>query len=268
MLRVATWNVWWRFGPWWARQPALAATLAALQADVIGLQEVWAEEDGANQAAILAQRLGYHHVNGDLRFWEGVAFTNAILSRWPVAASGSERLPGRDGKPGHRQAVWAAIDAPAPVGRLVVVTTHLDWQFDLSATRVSQATAVARLVDSLRNDPATGFPTVLLGDLNATPDSDEVRLLTGASAPPVPGLVFTDAWPAAGNAGPGWTWDGTNPYLADATWPNRRIDYVLVSWPRPKPVGSVAQCRLAGQDPVDGVVPSDHAAVVADLRTA
>ena len=108
---------------------------------------------------------------------------------------------------------------------------------------------------------------MLTGDLNAQPDADEVRLLTGASAPAVPGLVFTDAWAAGGDGSPGHTWDRRNPHLADATWPQRRLDYVLVSWPRPKPLGSVARCWLAGVEPVEGVVASDHHAVVADLRT-
>jgi cation transport ATPase len=31
-----TWNVWWRFGPWERRQAAIAATLEALDADVVG----------------------------------------------------------------------------------------------------------------------------------------------------------------------------------------------------------------------------------------
>jgi endonuclease/exonuclease/phosphatase family metal-dependent hydrolase len=76
--------------------------------------------------------------------------------------------------------------------------------------------------------------------------------------------VFTDAWAVRGE-GRGCTFSEHNPHLANATWPNRRIDYVLVSWPRPKPRGSVRSCRLAGIEPVDGVVASDHYAVVAEL---
>jgi len=38
-----------------------------------------------------------------------------------------------------------------------------------------------------------------------------------------------------------------------------------VSWPRPKPLGNPRRAWLAGVDPVDGVWPSDHAAVVVDL---
>ena len=56
-LRVATWNVWWRFGPWEERQPAVAETLRRIDADVIALQEVWNAHDGVGQPAALAGAL-------------------------------------------------------------------------------------------------------------------------------------------------------------------------------------------------------------------
>lgn len=42
MMRVATWNLWWRFGPWEQRRNAVLAVLRDAEPDVIGLQEVWA----------------------------------------------------------------------------------------------------------------------------------------------------------------------------------------------------------------------------------
>jgi endonuclease/exonuclease/phosphatase family metal-dependent hydrolase len=265
VLRVMTWNLWWRFGPWWPRQRAIGEVIVAEGADVIGLQEVWVEEDGANQADVLARKVGYHHAVGPLRFRDGVAMTNAVLSRWPIRRRICRPLPGPDGQPSFRSVLAAEIDAP--VGRLLFVTTHLDWAFDASATRVAQARAVAELVAECRNDPGSGYPAVLTGDLNAVPHADEIRGLTGATAPLAGGLVFTDAWSVAGGSDPGNTWDGDNPHLAGATWPNRRLDYVMVSWPRPKPSGTVAGVHLAGREPIGGVVPSDHYAVVADLVT-
>ena len=56
-LRVATWNVWWRFGPWEERQPAIAETLRRIDADVIALQEVWDVDDGPGQSEALADAL-------------------------------------------------------------------------------------------------------------------------------------------------------------------------------------------------------------------
>lgn len=260
-----TWNLWWRFGPWWPRQAAIAEVLAAEGADLIGLNEVWVEEGGANQAQILGRRLGFHVTHGELSFHDGLAFTNAILSRWPIERTTCATLPDATGAPSHRQAVAAHV--AAPWGRTLVVATHLDWHFDASPTRQVQVAAVCRLVAEERPDPRSGFPAILTGDLNACPHADEVRMLTGARAVPVPGLTFVDAWEVAGAGAAGHTWSGANPHLADAAYPNRRLDYVLVSWPRPKPLGSVSAVHLAGTEAIGGVVPSDHFAVVADLRT-
>jgi hypothetical protein len=63
------------------------------------------------------------------------------------------------------------------------------------------------------------------------------------------------------------TWSSENPHVAWSAWPNRRLDYLLVSWPRPRPAGNPLRCWLAGTKPVGGVQPSDHYAVVADFET-
>lgn len=60
-------------------------------------------------------------------------------------------------------------------------------------------------------------------------------------------------WP---DGSTGHTWSSDNEYLAEASWPNRRLDYVLVSWPRPDGFGTPTACWLAGTEPVDGVQPS------------
>ena len=107
---------------------------------------------------------------------------------------------------------------------------------------------------------------MLAGDLNAVPWSDEVRGLTGASTPLVDGLVFVDAWEAAGHTERGDTWSSANPLVPKrAVYPDRRLDYVMVSWPRRRNAGHVAACHLSGTEPVEGTWPSDHYAVVADI---
>src|SRR5438552_1836386 len=55
-VRVLTWNLWGRFGPWLPRKEAIAATLADVGPDLCGLQEVWSA-GGQNLAADLAERL-------------------------------------------------------------------------------------------------------------------------------------------------------------------------------------------------------------------
>jgi endonuclease/exonuclease/phosphatase family metal-dependent hydrolase len=264
-LRVITWNVWWRFGPWEQRQAAIEATLAEAAADVICLQETWVDPDGRAQAVELGERLGLHAVHGGPVATDGPAIANAVLARWPIVDHEVALLPDADGAPSRRHAVLAHIRAP--FGPLRVVSTHLHHPLTASPTRVAQAAAVAELVARHRGDAERDYPVIVGGDLNSVPYSDEIRSLTGAAAVAVPGLAFTDCWDHAGDGGPGLTWTTANPYLADATVPNRRIDYLLVSWPRPKPLGNPTRCWVVGADPVGGVQASDHYGVAADLVT-
>ena len=126
-----------------------------------------------------------------------------LLSTWPVADRGERPLPDAAGREGHRRALWGRLSAP--FGELPVICTHLAYRFDESEVRQTQVRALAELAAGLRADPSETPPVVLCGDLNAVPDSDEIRLLTGRSAPTVPGLVFNDCWPQVRND-PGHTW--------------------------------------------------------------
>jgi endonuclease/exonuclease/phosphatase family metal-dependent hydrolase len=229
------------------------------------LQEVWVD-DGDDLATVIADELGYHTVRTD-PVGDDVAFANALLSRWPLERVADEPLPRRDGRPGHRRVVAAAADTPW--GAWPVASTHLDYRFDDSLTRQRQARRLLELAARWRGDPETDLPLVLAGDMNAVADSDEIRLLTGR-VDGVAGIVMSDAWELCGD-GPGVTWQRENPYVADSEWPERRIDYVMVSWPRPKPVGNPVRAWRAGIAPVDidgeAVWASDHAAVVVELVT-
>src|SRR5215213_2934860 len=82
MIRVATWNVWGRFGPWEERWPAIVAELRALDLDVIALQETWREEE-RTQAQLLADELASPHwAHEDVEQVGGIA----IVSRLPLMA--------------------------------------------------------------------------------------------------------------------------------------------------------------------------------------
>ena len=259
-LRVLSWNLWWRFGPWEARQPAIAATLRRIDPDVAGLQEVWDVAGGHGQAAALADELGFHHVYAEGFDAGDAKFGNAILSRWPIVASERRELPTTPETNEFRVALRAEVDGPR--GRFQVTTTHLNWRFDESHVRQLQVRALAELVAEGR---VSGYPPIVCGDFNADPLSDEIRMMTGRATIPVPRLVFLDAWEVAGE-GPGITWCNDNPYAVHDLEPDRRIDYVFVGWPKERGAGHVVAARVEGVDPVDGVHPSDHYAVLAELR--
>ncbi len=263
-----TWNLWWKFGPWLERQPAIVAELARVDADIVTLQEVWADETG-DQARQLAEQLGYHLIRSRTSEGQPQTFGNAILSRRPLTLVEQLQLPDIDARPTSRTALIATIDDDP--GHRLLVTTHLAWQYHASATRQVQLQAIVDAVDRHRRRPDSDEPrpVILTGDLNGTPASQEVRRLTGLEPGYHRELIFIDSW-AAVRDDLGHTWSRDNPNAAEASWPRRRLDYVLVSWPRTKPFCSPVSAELAGTEPVetDGVppmVPSDHYAVVAEL---
>lgn len=270
-MRVVTWNLWWRFGPWEERRKAILTVLSDVQPDVIGLQEVWAC-GGENLAQWLASHLDMYWTWAPSRAperWQRrlgdstVDIGNAVLSRWPIAEHDVAQLPARQGDDDGRLALYARIDAPTH--QVPFFTTHLSSAIDASAIRCQQVEVLARFVAS--HSQGTDFPPIITGDFNAFPDSDEVRQFGGyKTAPAVPGQVFLDAWEYADPAQPSATWNADNPYVAAGFEPSVRVDYIHMGPPGPDGLGSVAAVRRVGDIPVDGVWPSDHAAVLAHLR--
>lgn len=270
-MRVLTWNLWWRFCGWEDRLAAIRSVLTDINPDICTLQEVWGTPSD-NQAAILAEHLGmtwtwsaspdpsaFRRRTGEHDVDIGVA----VLSRWPIRRTAELVLSANGAGDRSRTVLHASIDAPQ--GPVPVFTTHLASSPHLSATRCAHVAELAAFVA----EHAVGHdhPPIVSGDLNAEPDSDEVRLLGGhKTAPSVPGLVLIDVWRYADPPAPGWTWDRRNPHVAATRSFDARIDYVMVGVPGPGTRGAVESVTLAGHGPVQGVWPSDHLAVVADLR--
>jgi endonuclease/exonuclease/phosphatase family metal-dependent hydrolase len=262
-MRLLTWNLWWQFGPWRDRQPAILGELRAVDPDLALIQEVWADDEG-DQAEILGAALGLHVARTRQPEGEPQRFGNAVLSRWPVQVLEQITLSGLGGEPSHRSAL--AVSVASPWGQWVVIVTHLAWQYDQSTLRQRQLGEIVELAARYRGDVEVDPPVILGGDFNAVPESDEIRRLTGLSAPYVDGLVFTDSWAAVGT-GAGHTWTRQNPHAAEAVWPRRRLDYVFVSWPRSKPLGNPLSASLIGVEPRAGQVGSDHYGVLVELCT-
>jgi endonuclease/exonuclease/phosphatase family metal-dependent hydrolase len=181
LLRVMTWNLWWRFGSWRTRLVGILAVLHAQRPDIIGLQEVW--DDGrSNLAAKLSDDLGYFYSwspapNTDR--WRGrpiepgVKVGNAILSRWPITSEAQRRLPEGDIDEG-RTALFASIDVRGV--QVPFFTTQFNSAPDQSSLRCEQVSALASFV---AEDRTNEFPAIVTGDLNAEPDPDEIRMLCG-----------------------------------------------------------------------------------------
>ena len=260
-MRVMTWNVWGRFGPWERRTAGILNVIADVMPDVVLLQESWVDAAGVQQCTVLGEALGMNHhccSGADMLFGEwGPA--NALLSRWPIAEHRITELPALDPIGWGGLALRALIDGPR--GQLLVYCVALDWP---PAASLARQHALRHLAGEVIADTtAFNAPVIVGGDFNAAPGSDELRMLTGEREPAHPGFVLFDAWDSAD---PGATWSRTNPWTVPTLLPDRRIDYLLTGWPHRGGVGSTVSSGLAGTQPVDGAVPSDHYAVWADVR--
>jgi endonuclease/exonuclease/phosphatase family metal-dependent hydrolase len=273
-LRVLTLNCWNVSGPFPERMGLIRAGIEALRPDVIGLQELIVRRDGFDQADIILEGLGYERVFGPAFRWNDAArllpldhsdsdaFGNAIASRWPIADTAVRALPGTETDE-RRSAVAALIETPS--GTLPFFTTHLNWKPHHGPVRERQVVAVADFVREMARDGQ--LPPILVGDLNAEPDSTEIRFLRGLTALEGRSLDLQDAWRVAGDASPGFTWDNRNRFAAYSSERDRRIDYILVGPPDREGRGRIESARLAFTEPAGEVFASDHFGLVADVRT-
>ena len=258
--RVVTWNVWANSGPWELRYARIEQLLRGMDADIVGMQEVF-RAVGYEPVAEIAEKLGLTYTPC-IEWFEPARLESgtAVLSRWPVSDTGSLKLAGFDGGDGGL-VQFARVDGPR--GQIDVFVVMLDWRPDLSHVRQAQVRELATYVNDT-GSPA--HPVLILGDFNAAPDSDEMRMLVGQSQTAVPGLVFYDAWEVASEGGSGHTFSRRNRHAAAALLPDRRIDYVLSAWPRARGAGHPVRCEVLGTAGLDGVDPSDHFAVMAEFR--
>lgn len=285
-IRIATLNIWNRSGPWPARLPLIRHELAELRPDVLGLQEVlrqvapgaspdgvWqvpasaAESDGHDQATVIAAGyMGYAAYARAMDYGNGLAFGNAVVSKFPISELRTFELPGRE--TGEvRSLLHAVIEHPA--GRLPVFVTHLNWKLHHGSVRVRQVQFICERIRELEPIDGTRLPPVLMGDMNAGPDSDEMRYLCGLATIGDKSVYFADAWVYGGDGTPGYTFDRKNRFAAIAHEPPRRIDYIYVRGPDSKLRGEPLSTRLAFATATPGaegdVFPSDHFGLVTDI---
>ena len=261
-LTAATWNLWWRFGPWEERLPRIIEELRRVDADVVSLQEVWGA-DGTTSAAVIAAELGYEQVfDGTLELSPGVIFGNAVLSRWPITGHESRPLPAIEGQDELRNVIRADVDGPR--GPLQVYSTHLNYLAHHSSIRQQQVRAVAEFVHESR--PRT-YPAIVGGDFNAEPHSVEIGMLTGHQSVAVDGVVLRDTWRNVHPSQPGFTWNNINPFVSQTMENDARIDYLFTTWPHEDTgAGHSIASELIGTRVIDGMFPSDHFGIKTTLR--
>ena len=210
--------------------PRLAAVITASGADLVAPQEVdqkTTRTGGVDQAAELARLTGLRFRYGKAMDYQGGAYGQALLSRWPLEEFTVHALP-NPANVEPRIAISATVRPPGwPPLRFI--GTHLDATRDDTA-RWQQA---RRLNERFGHE---SIPTIFAGDFNARPDTRVMKVL---------GEHFTDA--SAATPAP------TSP----TKQPTARIDYVLL-----RPAGA---WRVVSAKVLPEAVASDHRPLLVEL---
>jgi endonuclease/exonuclease/phosphatase family metal-dependent hydrolase len=247
-LRVATFNIRNSSAPdgenaWPVRRGATVAAIVELDAEVVGLQEVlpdqldFLREQFADWTIVGAGRddgvhAGEHSVvlvrPGD---WE----VESDETRW---LSTEPSTPGSVGWDAHLTRIATLVRLKHVDGtRVGVANTHYDHAGEVA--RIESSRLLAQWVAAERQ-----LHWILMGDLNATPDSPPLKVLTSA------GLL--DAVPATEGGSEHGEFTGATDL--------DRIDHILTdkSW-------QVVEAHVSHYRP-GGRLPSDHWPVVATLE--
>jgi endonuclease/exonuclease/phosphatase family metal-dependent hydrolase len=263
-FRVVTFNLMGTGEPLERRMELAARGLADLHVDAIALQEV-CEHPGTlpNQAATLADRLGYRHVwarakGGEGELQEGLA----VVSRHPILEHRTWPLPSAEGGRIVEQVVFQSAAGP-----LLLFNTHLDHHPDNGVMRERQVVALTEIVRAQVRE----LPAIITGDFNATPEHDEIRFLRGRHTLDGRRAYFHDAYARVHpiESAAGETWAKKNPLTRRWRWleNDRRLDFIFISAIESTGRGEVRTGRVVLDQPDDeGQYPSDHFGVLADIQ--
>jgi len=243
-LHVATFNILNLADRWWERLPLILADMAAIQPDLLALQEVVfvMQQDRLIGAAGEGR---YDAVRG----WAGrPEYGNSLLVKEPLTATQVDRLDLGLGRSAHRGRVALPGGSTASV-----VVTHLHHVVDGAADRDRQAEA---LIDWLETGPATDA-TIVMGDFNADPQEPTYARMVAAgfrsAHAEANGREPTVTWPS-GLQAPAMDMDG-DPDCLDYIWVSKAVRVVdaRLAWDRPDPEDSTLYA-------------SDHLGIAAHLQ--
>jgi endonuclease/exonuclease/phosphatase family metal-dependent hydrolase len=243
-LHVATLNILNLADRWFERLPLILADMAALQPDLLGLQEVVyvMQQDRLIGAAGEGRY-------GAVRGWAGrPEYGNSLLVREPLVATEVERVD-----LGHDRAAHRALVRLPGGGSALVVVTHLHHLGPDEEIRDRQAAAI---LSWLADAPAADA-TILMGDFNADPaEAAPVRLRAAG---------FRSAYAEATGEEPAVTWpSGLQAPAMDTDGDPECLDYI---WLRGAVRVVSARLVFDRPDPEDPTIyPSDHLGIAAQLE--
>ena len=258
-IKVLSWNLWWKFENYLDRQKLIFNELEELDPDILCLQEVWEDSDGS-QAKKISDLFGYEYTYSKSFEIDGVSFGNAIISKFPILNSSSHLIPTDKKFNENRRLLHSVVNYAG--FEIDILCTHLNYKYDQSHIRQNQVAFILEYISKLEK---LKFPTILCGDFNADPLSDEIMKITGLKSA-IKGTVLRDVWQITNRNDFGYTWSNNNCYAKKNLEIDRRIDYIFVSNPTLKGLGHPIKSILVGTSPKNNIYPSDHFGIMTYLE--
>ena len=171
--------------------------LKKIDADIVALQEVdnkCTRSKKVDQAAVIAKALGMKHAYAKAMNFQGGEYGLAVLSKYPILEMKRHEFP----SVGEPRVAMEIIVEPVKGQKMSFISLH----FDYVSEEIRQP-QIKALFKALEN---TKHPVVLIGDFNATPDSDSIKL-------------FAQEWTNIPKKGDNLT--------APASKPRNEIDYFM-----------------------------------------
>lgn len=246
-MKVLTLNTWQERGLWAQRWEIILEGIRRLGPDIACFQELFNE----SWAGEVLKRSRFKSM-----LYQDDKCGNALYTNYSVKEWGVVTLTKSPIEEYLRYAVWGKLDVDGLP--LFVFNTHLSWMLEDGAIRQKQVEEILALIEKKNPEGES----LLMGDLNAPPDSAEIKYLIQKGN-------FRDLFEEARPGDERITWDNRNPYAADAVHPlpDRRIDYILARG-KGALLKNLVVCDLIFTQPnAGGVRASDHYGVTAEFKT-
>ena len=166
---------------------AVVEVIRAAGADVVALQEVdqLTKRSGKmDQPKLIAEKLRMHYFFAKAMDYDGGAYGQLLLSKYPIVSTTVHKLPavaGFKGEPRIMGEIQVQLDQNTVIR---FATVHLDAQKD-EENRLLQAKYI---VNSLGKKK---IPAIIAGDFNATEYSKPIEILKGSLKPTCSNCAFT-----------------------------------------------------------------------------
>ncbi len=155
----------------------LARVIKEANPDLVALQEVDFRTKralGMDLVSELGQRTGLIPLFGRAMYFDGGEYGEGILSRYSFLSTRNNPLPAREGKE-PRAALEVQVSLPRG-DTITFIGTHMDHTRD-ETDRLAQAEELNKLFAKCES------PMVLVGDLNARPESETMKQLFSVWTP-------------------------------------------------------------------------------------